>query len=394
MTRLGPFALTIATMFLIVIAVAVNSPSLFYMATAVAATLGASRLQAWLALRGLRFERTSPPAARLGERVTIETTVWSDRRIRRPLVTVTDVLPPRLKVLDKTPSLPVAPAFDQPIRTSYTFRPMRRGRFAWNEIVVRSGDALGLIRMDKVYDIEPTVITVYPAPIPVGVEIQPTSGWGTSELEAGRIKGSGLDPAGIREYATGDPLRYVHWRSSARSGRLMVKEFDTGSGISLTFWFQRTRGSDQGTAAFSSFEAMVGHALFLATAYIRRGAAVTLPQLEDATPWHTHPEVREREVRDLLTDVQPDSYAAISEDLAKAHAMPGTTHILLLARQDPALPSVIASLTECQVVCLVYDPADYGDDKATDAANDPTYLARLEAAGAETKVMPKVEAPG
>jgi uncharacterized protein (DUF58 family) len=31
----------------------------------------------------------------------------------------------------------------------------------------------------------------------------------------------------VRDYAPGDPVRHVHWRSTARAGRLMVKEFDS-----------------------------------------------------------------------------------------------------------------------------------------------------------------------
>src|SRR5262249_52154644 len=30
----------------------------------------------------------------------------------------------------------------------------------------------------------------------------------------------------LRDYRPGDPLRHVHWRSSARTGRLVVKEFE------------------------------------------------------------------------------------------------------------------------------------------------------------------------
>src|SRR4030042_921393 len=32
--------------------------------------------------------------------------------------------------------------------------------------------------------------------------------------------------AGVREYSTGDPLNRIHWLSTARRGRLIVKEFE------------------------------------------------------------------------------------------------------------------------------------------------------------------------
>lgn len=38
--------------------------------------------------------------------------------------------------------------------------------------------------------------------------------------------GSGAELFGVREYRPGDPLRRIHWRSSARHGELIVREFE------------------------------------------------------------------------------------------------------------------------------------------------------------------------
>lgn len=43
------------------------------------------------------------------------------------------------------------------------------------------------------------------------------------------MPGVGLDLAGIREWRTGDDPRRVHWRSTARRGRLIVAERGTGT---------------------------------------------------------------------------------------------------------------------------------------------------------------------
>lgn len=40
---------------------------------------------------------------------------------------------------------------------------------------------------------------------------------------------SGIEIAGTRRYVSGDPYRNIHWRNSARTGRLAVKEFDSWS---------------------------------------------------------------------------------------------------------------------------------------------------------------------
>ncbi len=37
--------------------------------------------------------------------------------------------------------------------------------------------------------------------------------------------GAGLDVRGVREWRPGDAVRHVHWRSTARTGRLTVLEY-------------------------------------------------------------------------------------------------------------------------------------------------------------------------
>jgi len=400
MNRYAAIALTIASMFLVVMAILVNSPALFYMATAIIATLGASRLQAWLAVRGLRFERVTSPAVRVGELVTVEITVWSDRRLKRPLVTVFDRLPKQLVVADRTPSLPIAPSFDQPIRTRYSFRPMRRGKYKWSQLTAFGTDALGLVTLENSYTTEPLELTVYPSPLPVIADIHPTIGWGASDLDSGRTHGVGLEPRGIREFAQGDPLRYIHWRSSARRGQLMVKEFETGSGVHIHFILQRTIGTEVGTQETSTFEAMCGHALFLAASYAKKGASVQFTSLETRDVARTHPEVREREIREVLTEIQPSQTATLAEELGglRNQFQPGDTVVLFIAAADNQVPGVISLFKEVKVTCLLYDALEYRDPKkpglTVASAADPMYIAQLESCGAETIVMPRVEKLG
>ncbi len=394
MNRLVSIALSVAAMFLVVMAILVNSPPLFYMTTAVLALLGAARLQAWLAVRGLRFDREAPPSVSVGEQVTVELAVTADSKVRRPLLTIVDHLPPGLRALDRTPSLPVAPAFGQRLRTRYSFRPMRRGRFSWRQVTVHGSDALGVISMEKVYTTEAAHLTVHPVAIPIGVELRPEAGWGLSDLETGRTKGSGLEPQGVREYVFGDPQRFVHWRSTARTGRLMVKEFESGSGVTLALVLQRKQGTDIGGAGLSTFEAMCGHALFIAEQFLKKGATVLFPVVEGPDALLGHPDARMRAVREVLTDLQPEMAASLADDTSKLRLPTGATLVLFLAVQDALLPDVLAGMSDVRRIALVYDAAAYaptgGLPRTVANAADPTYLARLEAAGVEVHVTEPV----
>jgi uncharacterized protein (DUF58 family) len=52
---------------------------------------------------------------------------------------------------------------------------------------------------------------------------------------------TGADPVGSRQYIFGDPRRLIHWRNTAKMGRLMVKEMEDPVDRTLYLVFDATR---------------------------------------------------------------------------------------------------------------------------------------------------------
>ncbi|MCE9559904.1 MAG: DUF58 domain-containing protein [Armatimonadetes bacterium] len=390
--RLARRVITLSAVFLMVMAVLINSPALFYMATAMVATIAACALQAWLSVRGLRVERLSPPAVNIGEVVTVSMIVWSERRIKRPLIVIRDLLPPRLRIINETPSLPIAPAFDQPVQTRYSFRPIRRGRYKWSRVEIEGTDTLGLITMTREVDAEPAELIVYPAPLPLNLNLRPSGGIGTSEAESGRYRGSGIEPRGIREYQPGDPQRYVHWASSARSKGLMVKEFESGAGLAAYFFLQQTPQSDLGSQGMTSFEAACGHTKYLVDEFNKLGATVEFPSLEPEVKGRPSWDVRRQQIDEILATVMPDSSESLASEVLRTKSRwgGGGTIYLLISIQDAELPGLIAAHRENEWVCLVFDASDFGMVAARNNAAESAFIRQLEGAGAQVHVLPKV----
>jgi len=376
---------------LAMVAVMIDTPALFYMATALIALIAACRFQAWLSVKGLRFERVAPESARVGDLVTVEITAWSERKIRRPLVTLRDNLPPRMVLNGLTPSLPIAPAYDLPIRTQYQFRPLKRGRYRWSGVLVLGTDALGLVTKIKEYSTTPAEMTVLPRPIPVSVELPSAAGWGISEAESGQTRGAGIEPRGIRAYVNGDSLRHVHWRSTARTGQLLVKEFEAGTHAAAAFVLQREKGSEVGRGAHTSLEAMCGHAVFLAENFLRQGARVEFPGIEESGS-HFSPQERVNEIYEVLARVDADQATSVSSEVfALAGRYPtGSILFVFLTVADPGLPGAISTLHAAgtTVVPLVYNAADYAGGRNVASAADPNYLESLRQSGAAPVLMP------
>jgi uncharacterized protein (DUF58 family) len=99
---------------------------------------------------------------------------------------------------------------------------LRRGPVGARSWVVESSDPLGLFRSRRLSpDAEIALVLPRFASLSRRPEVR--------ELEASLAApraGSGTELFGVREYRPGDPLRRIHWRSSARHGELVVREYE------------------------------------------------------------------------------------------------------------------------------------------------------------------------
>jgi uncharacterized protein (DUF58 family) len=245
------------------------------------------------------------------------------------------------------------------------------------------------------YDTAITELTVLPRPIPLSVELPAAAGWGISEAQSGQTRGAGIEPRGIREYATGDSLRHVHWPSSARRGQLLVKEFEAGTHAEVAFILQTTQGTDVGTGTVSSLDAMCGHALFLAEEFLRKGARLRFPQIEEG-PASDAAIDRLHAIASELAGLTADKSGSISSLVSGViRELPmGSVVFLMVAVRDDALPGAITELSArgIQVVALLYDAHAFIGKSAARAAKrsatDPEYHDALRSAGCMTTVVP------
>jgi uncharacterized protein (DUF58 family) len=103
-----------------------------------------------------------------------------------------------------------------------TVGPLRRGPLMAHDFKLSSTDLLGLFAR-RTRSQEKELTLVLPRFTSLGRVPQ------VRELEASLSAprtGSGTELFGVREYRRGDPLRRIHWRSSARHAELIVREFE------------------------------------------------------------------------------------------------------------------------------------------------------------------------
>ncbi len=101
-------------------------------------------------------------------------------------------------------------------------QPQRRGVVRVADWWVESGDPLGLFAVRaRGRDGELTLVL----PRYTSLRRHPLARELEASVTAPRA-GSGTEVFGVRQYQPGDPLRRIHWRSTARLGELIVREFE------------------------------------------------------------------------------------------------------------------------------------------------------------------------
>ena len=105
---------------------------------------------------------------------------------------------------------------------AYTVRAEVRGRYEVGPLVVRLTDPFGLCELTRSF---PRVghLTVIPQVVPLPNVRLAGEYAGSGDSRARSVAVHGEDDIATREYRHGDDLRRVHWRSTARTGELMVR---------------------------------------------------------------------------------------------------------------------------------------------------------------------------
>jgi uncharacterized protein (DUF58 family) len=165
--------------------------------------------------------RVEPAHASSGDEVVVQLTITNRSRLRSGALMLEDHLPPQLPgrarfVLDGLASR-------ESRVVSYRLPHLPRGRYRAGPLRVRLTDPFHLVDLRRAFTatseftIRPIVESLPPVAPPLSHDIGDNSG-------SHSIGTHGADDASTREYRTGDALRKIHWRSSARIGTLMVRQ--------------------------------------------------------------------------------------------------------------------------------------------------------------------------
>ncbi len=154
-------------------------------------------------------------AAQLGAGQQLRSILFSQHRRLNPF---------RVATVKPATLTPAAPHGEAEARIELT--PLRRGLLRFEGVSVASPDPLGLFRAFVRVPLPQTTLILprrYPVP--------PLTLPGATKYQDGGVAlaanvGQSDEFVALRDYRRGDPLRHIHWRSWARTGKPVIKEFE------------------------------------------------------------------------------------------------------------------------------------------------------------------------
>ncbi len=234
------------------------------------AMLGFIAVSGWLseqAIRGLEVERRLPRAVTVGRDFTLSYHVWNrKRRLPSLAVEIREQGLPEPAFLAHVP-----PGAQATARSVNGF--VRRGVYPLGTVTLSTGFPFGLFRKER--DLElPAELVVWPRhDRPVS---EPAQGFGAAPrgaLAARGQAGARGEYRSLRGYRAGDDPRDIHWRSTARLGSPVVREYDRRA--SETRWICLDTRGEEGDAAEAAVETAAS--LFARCVGARRPCGLSTP---------------------------------------------------------------------------------------------------------------------
>jgi len=277
-----------------------------------------------MSLRGLLVKRKPPPRVFANRPFLMEISVENQKGMLSSYsVEIEDLVAG--KPLDKRCYfLKIPPGRTQ--RTSYRHTFRRRGVQTFDGVRLGSKYPFSLFRKTRDED-EPGELLVYPEVF----SLQPPTPRAryTGETLSQRMGRQG-EFFGLREYRDGDDRHDIHWRSTARAGKLMVREYEQEAQQRATVLIDNGLPDDGDEEAEEALEQAVSLAASLASTYITMGYQVRLLARGSALPFSGGPLHLDRILRALalLPTVAPETPFA-------GRAEPMVDNVLIVPRGVP-----------------------------------------------------------
>lgn len=310
-------------------------------------------------LDALRLRRLPAPQVQRELSGQLALDRWSEVRLR----IAPTAQPPRwLELFDHVPAalefqgLPqrIALPAGQGAELRYRIRPRQRGDCLFERCEIGLPSPLGLWQARRYLEL-PGRTRVYPDFARLhGAQLMAVDNWlGRLGVRPQPRRGSGQEFHQLRDFRSGDSLRQIDWKATARKHQPIAREYQDERDQQIVFLLDSGRRMRSQDGELSHFDHALNACLLLAHVALRQGDAVGLLSFAGDTPRFLPPAKGRQQLNALLNgvyDLQPgqlpgDYQAAASELLAR---QPRRALVVLLSNlrdeDDQQLPLAAAQI--------------------------------------------------
>ena len=245
----------------ILLALLIRQPLILIVGLLALLVLLAADIWSTYCLTDLRFKRElSAQRVSFGAEVTLSVTVENAKLLPLPWLEIEDTISRSLSVQDRrlrvnptTNRLVLeslfSPRWYERVTRRYTVQCKARGVHLFGPTTMRSGDIFGFTEREELLE-NRQYLLVYPLIVPLSsFQLPARHPFGDRRAPRRLLE----DPArviGIRAYASGDDLRRVHWKATARSMQLQSKVYEPTTTYTLVTFLNV---ASQFSAYFSTY---------------------------------------------------------------------------------------------------------------------------------------------
>ncbi len=260
-----------------------------------------------------------------------------------------------------------------------------RGKFKLGDIVVATGDPFGLFQRRRQFPSETTVL-IYPKTVDFATPPHIPGQLPGGARQRGHVHYVTPTASSVREYQPADAFNRIHWPTTARTGRLMVKEFELDPFADVWVAVDLHREPQVGRGVESTEEYAVTLGASFARYFLMQNRSVgVLTQFEVIPPDRGTRQLTK--IFELLAIARADRWQSLAELLAAENLRLNrlATLVVVTPSVDLAWVEITRHLVErgVHVMVALIEPATFGGGRssleavgALAVANIPTYLVK------------------
>jgi uncharacterized protein (DUF58 family) len=247
----------------------------------------------------------------------------------------------------------------------YTFT-AARGNFSWKFIRIVVGDPLGLIETEMLLPAS-AMIQIRPQIKKFkAIPFRPHSTLHSPGSIPARLGGSGTDFFGVREYHSGDPLRSLDWRLTARHPRkFFTKEFEQEEIAEIGLILDARQVTDIRIGEESLFESSIGATASLAEMFLHQGHRLSLLVFGE-TMLNTFPGYGKQQLHRIMgclskAKIGRENRASVNLDFIPIRMFPSHALIIIISPLTSSDRSLFLRLRASgyQVLLISPDPVGF-----------------------------------